>query len=294
MKPAPFEYFAPDSLEAALELKAQHGDEAKPLAGGQSLIPAMNFRVAQPSILIDLNRINELRYIRTNGALRIGAMTVQSTAEHDPQVAKHSPLLHEAIPNIAHSQIRNRGTIGGSIAHADPASELPVVCLALNARMLARSKSAERWIEAKDFFSGLFSTSLQPDELLVEIEFPAMSANTGCAFVEIARRSGDYAMAGLAAMLSLDADGNCRQARLVYLNVGDGPVDAIQASASLAGKPPTDAGFAEAGHIASQKEMSPFGNLHASADYQRHLSAILTERALAKAYERARFASLPK
>lgn len=292
MKPAPFEYFAPDSLEAALELKAQHGDESKALAGGQSLIPAMNFRVAQPSILIDLNRINQLRYIHKNGALRIGSMTVQSAAEHDQMVAQHAPLLHEAIPNIAHSQIRNRGTIGGSIAHADPASELPVVCLALNARMLARSKLAERWIEAKDFFSGLFSTSLQPDELLVEIEFPAMPANAGYAFMEIARRSGDYAMAGLAALLSLDADGNCQHARLVYLNVGDGPVDATQASASLAGRPPTEAAFKEAGQIASQQEMSPFGNLHASADYQRHLSAILTERALAKAYERARYSQV--
>jgi carbon-monoxide dehydrogenase medium subunit len=294
MKPAPFEYFAPETLEAALELKAQHGDEAKALAGGQSLIPAMNFRVAQPSILIDLNRINELRYIHKNGALRIGAMTVQSVAEHDALVAQHAPLLHEAIPNIAHSQIRNRGTIGGSIAHADPASELPVVCITLNARMLARSKSAERWIEAKDFFSGLFSTSLQPDELLVEIEFPIMPANTGYAFMEIARRHGDYAMAGLAALLRLDANGNCEEARLVYLNVGDGPVDAVQASASLTGKPPTEAAFKEAGHIASQQEMSPFGNLHASADYQRHLSTILTGRAMTKAYQRARFSQVPQ
>src|SRR3989304_5516201 len=181
MKPAPFEYFAPDTLEAALELKSQHGDEAKPLAGGQSLIPAMNFRMAQPSILIDLNRINAMRYIRKNGALRMGAMTVQSAAEHDPLVALHAPLLHEAIPNIAHSQIRNRGTIGGSIAHADPASELPVVCLALDARMRAQSKSAERWIEAKDFFAGLFAISLQPDELLVEVEFPGMGQSTGYA-----------------------------------------------------------------------------------------------------------------
>lgn len=293
MKPAPFQYFAPDALEAALELKAQYGDEAKALAGGQSLIPAMNFRVAQPSILIDLNRINGLRYIHKNGALRIGAMTVQSAAEHDPLVAQYAPLLREAIPNIAHSQIRNRGTVGGSIAHADPASELPVVCMALNARMLARSKSAERWIEAKDFFSGLFSTSMQPDELLVEIEFPAIAAKMGFAFMEIARRHGDYAMAGVAALLSVDDEGNCEQARLVYLNVGDRPVEAFQASASLTGKPPIETAFKEAGQIASQQEMSPFGNLHASADYQRHLSAILTERALAKAYERARYSRVP-
>jgi CO/xanthine dehydrogenase FAD-binding subunit len=293
MKPAPFEYFAPDSLEAALELKSKYGDEAKALAGGQSLIPAMNFRVAQPSILIDLNRINELRYIRKNGALRLGTMTVQSTAEHDSLVAQHAPLLHEAIPNIAHSQIRNRGTIGGSIAHADPASELPVVCIAMNARMLARNKPGERWIDAKDFFSGLFSTALQPDELLIEIEFPSMAANTGYAFMEIARRHGDYAMAGVAALLGLKADGNCESARLVYLNVGDGPVDASQASANLIGKKPSAEAFKEAARIASQQDMSPFGNLHASADYQRHLSAILTERALTKALERARFSQVP-
>jgi carbon-monoxide dehydrogenase medium subunit len=287
MKPAPFEYYAPDSLEAALELKAQYGDEGKALAGGQSLIPAMNFRVAQPALLIDLNRVQELRYIRKqNGDLRIGAMTVQSQAEHDGLVAKHAPLLHETIPNIAHSQIRNRGTIGGSLAHADPAAELPVIALALDAKLRAQSKKGERWIEAKDFFAGLFANSMHADELLVEIAFPELPANTGWAFMEIARRHGDYAMAGLAALLTLDKDGNCSKARLVYLNVGDGPVDAVQAAASLAGKKPSAAAFKEAGQNASQKDMSPFGNLHATPEYQRHLSAVLTERALAKAFER--------
>jgi CO/xanthine dehydrogenase FAD-binding subunit len=289
MKPAPFEYFAPNTLEAALELKAKYGDEAKALAGGQSLIPAMNFRVAQPTILIDLNRINDLRYIRKNGSLHIGAMTVQSQAEHDELVAEHTPLLHEAIPNIAHPQIRNRGTIGGSIAHADPASELPVVCLALDAKMRAQNKKGDRWIDADKFFAGLFATALQDDELLVEVAFPERSANTGFSFLEIARRHGDYAMAGLATTLTLDAQGVIQSARLVYLNVGDGPVDAKQAAASLIGESPTAPVFKEAGRIASQNEMSPFGNLHASADYQQHLSAVLTERALAKAAERARF-----
>lgn len=293
MKPAPFEYFAPDTLEAALDLKAQHGDEAKALAGGQSLIPAMNFRVAQPSILIDLNRIDSLRYIHKNGALRMGAMTVQSAAEHSELVAQHTPLLHEALPNIAHSQIRNRGTIGGSIAHADPASELPVVCIALNARMRAQSQAGERWIEAKDFFAGLFATSLQADEFLVEIEFPTKAANTGYAFMEIARRHGDYAMAGVAAVVTLDEQGKCATARLVFLNVGDGPVDATQAAASLVSKQLSEAAYKEAATLASQNDMEPFGNLHASADYQRRLSAILTERVLAKATERARFAQVP-
>lgn len=281
MKPAPFEYYAPETLEAALELKAQNGDEGKALAGGQSLIPAMNFRVAQPTLLIDLNRISELRYVRRhNGDVRMGAMTLQSAAERDELVATHTPLLHEAIPNIAHPQIRNRGTIGGSIAHADPASELPVVATALKARMRAQSARGERWIDSKDFFAGLFTTALQPEELLVEIAFPEQEEKTGYAFLEIARRSGDYAMAGVGAVLTLDENGNCAEARLVYLNVGDGPVDAVQAAASLQGKKPGEAAFKEAGKIASQEDMNPFGNLHASADYQRHLSAVLTERAL--------------
>ncbi len=276
MKPAPFEYFVPDTLEAAVALKAEHGDEAKPLAGGQSLIPAMNFRVAQPSILIDLNRIDDLRYIRKNGTLSIGAMTVQSKAEADPAIAKLAPLLHEAIPNIAHAQIRNRGTIGGSIAHADPAAELPVVCLALKARMRTQSKDGERWIEAKDFFSGLFETALNPIELLTEIEFPKMPPHSGYAFMELARRHGDYAMAGVAVVLTLAPDGKCRDVRLVYLNVGDGPLEAANAEASLKGHKPTAKAIIEAGRIASQKDMAPFGNLHASAEYQRHLSAVLT------------------
>lgn len=291
MKPAPFEYHAPTTLEAALELKAEHGDDGKPLAGGQSLIPAMNFRVAQPSLLIDLNHVPELRYIsKPNGAVHIGSMTLQSTAERDPLVAEHTPLLHEAIPNIAHPQIRNRGTIGGSLAHADPASELPVVALALGARFRAQSKAGERWIEAKDFFAGLFATTLQPDELLVEIAFPTKKARTGYCFTEVARRHGDYAMAGLAAVVTLGADDKISEARLVYLNVGDGPLDAANAAASLAGQTPSAAAFKEAGRIASQEDMSPYGNIHATPEYQRHLSAVLTERALHIATERAKAA----
>lgn len=286
MKPAPFNYFAPASLEEALALKAQHGEEAKALAGGQSLIPAMNFRVAQPAILVDLNRIASLRDIRKNGALTIGAMTTQSTAEKNPLVAEHVPLLHEALPNIAHPQIRNRGTIGGSVAHADPAAELPVVCLALGARMLAQSQSGERWIEAQEFFSGLFSTALAADELLTAVEFPLVEERTGYAFLEVARRHGDYAMAGLAAVLSLDENGLCRQARLVYLNVGDGPLEATQAAASLQGQKPSAKAFQDAGKIASQEDMQPFGNLHASPQYQQHLSAVLTQRALHLALDR--------
>lgn len=291
MKPAPFEYHAPTSLEAALELKAEHGDEGKPLAGGQSLIPAMNFRVAQPSLLIDLNSVSELRHIsKPNGAVHLGSMTLQSSAERNSLIAEHVPLLHEAIPNIAHPQIRNRGTIGGSLAHADPASELPVVALALEARFRAQSKSGERWIEAKDFFAGLFATTLQPDELLVEIAFPSKTARTGYCFTEVARRHGDYAMAGLAAIVELDTNDKITAAKLVYLNVGDGPVDASRAAASLIGSTLNAAAFKEAGRIASHEDMHPYGNVHATPEYQRHLSAVLTERALATATQRAKAA----
>jgi carbon-monoxide dehydrogenase medium subunit len=287
MKPAPFEYHAPRTLEEALSLKREHGDEGKALAGGQSLIPAMNFRVAQPSLLIDLNKLEDLRGIRKeNGELRIGAMTRQSTAEHDDLVAKHSPLLHEAIPNIAHSQIRNRGTIGGSLAHADPASELPAVALALGSRFRAQNADGERWLEVGDFFAGMFYVGLEPDELLVEIAFPEMAPNTGWAFMEIARRAGDYAMAGLAALLTMEGD-KIDKAKLVYLNVGDGPVEAVQAQNSLQGVAANEAAFAEAAALASQEDIDPYGNVHASPEYQRHLVNVLTQRALAKALERA-------
>ena len=234
MKPAPFEYYPPASLEEALTLKNQHGDEAKILAGGQSLVPAMNFRVVQPNILIDLNRVAELSYIREEReTLRIGAMARERHLEFDPLIGKRIPLLHEAVPFIAHPQIRNRGTIGGSIVHADPAAELPMLMLALSARLKGKNKMGERWIDAKDFFAGMFTTALEPDEILVEIELPFMPPCTGWSFTEVAPRMGDYAMMGVAALVTLDESGKCTAAKLVYLNAGDGPVDAAEAAQML-------------------------------------------------------------
>jgi CO/xanthine dehydrogenase FAD-binding subunit len=289
MKPAPFKYFAPHSLEEALELKKEHGDDAKILAGGQSLIPAMNFRLAQPSILIDLNKIDTLRKIeKQNGSVHIGAMTLQAVVEKSKLVKKHNPLLFETMPNIAHPQIRNRGTIGGSLAHADPASELPVVAYSTKARFKAKSSSAERWLEFEEFFAGMFTINLNEDEILTKIEFPDLSKNQGWAFLEIARRKGDYAMAGLAATISLDADNKINNADLVYLNVGDGPVRAEEAIGKLIGTKGSKKDFTEAARIASEKEISPFGNVHASAQFQRHLSKTLSERALAIALKRAK------
>jgi carbon-monoxide dehydrogenase medium subunit len=288
MKPAPFEYYAPTALEEALDLKRQHGDEAKILAGGQSLVPAMNFRVVQPGMLIDLNRVPELGYIHEEpDKFRIGAMTRERQLELNSSIAQRVPLLHEAAPHIAHPQIRNRGTIGGSIVNADPAAELPVLMLALEARLKARNASGERWVNARDFFVGMFTTALEPDEILVEIELPLMPPRTGWSFLEVAPRAGDYAMMGLAALVTLDDAGICRKAKLVYLNAGDGPVEAMAASQLLEGEAVDDKLIEAAAQIASSQEITPFGNIHASEEYQRHLARVLTKKALRIAIERA-------
>lgn len=292
MKPAPFEYLAPDSLDAALEALAGsggNGGDTKLLAGGQSLIPVMNFRLAQPAFLVDLNRVRELDYVREmDGGLRIGAMTRQRTLERDPLIARLSPLLAETVPFIAHPQIRNRGTVGGSLAHADPAAELPAVAVALDARFRLRRTGGERWVEARDFFNGLFSTMLEPDEMLVEVALPAPPPRTGWAFLEVARRHGDYAQVGVAARVTLDDAGKCREARLVYLSVGDGPVEARGAAGLLAGTGLGDEAIAAAADKASRDEMEPTGDIHASADFKRHLARVVTGRVLRRAFARAK------
>jgi carbon-monoxide dehydrogenase medium subunit len=288
MKPAPFEYHVPDSLEQALDLMSQHADDAKILAGGQSLVPAMNFRIAQPGMLIDLNRVAELSYVREEGTvIRIGAMSRERHVEFDPSIAKHLPLLHEAAPNIAHPQIRNRGTIGGSIVNADPAAELPVLMLALDARLKVMNVSGERWIDAKDFFIGMFTTAVEPDEILVEIELPFMTERTGWSFMEVAPRAGDYALMGVAAQVTLDEDGKCINAKLVYLNAGDGPVDAKDAAQSLVGEKLDDTLIEAAASMASEKEITPYGNVHTSPEFQTHLAKVLTRKTLKQALQLA-------
>ena len=288
MKPAPFEYHAPDLLDQALDLMNQHAGKAKVLAGGQSLVPAMNFRVVQPSVLIDLNRVAEWSYIREAGnVIRIGAMARERHLEFDASIAKRAPLLHEAVPFIAHPQIRDRGTIGGSLVHADPAAELPMLMIALRARLKAKNISGERWIDAQDFFVGMFTTALEPDEILVEIELPFMSSRTGWSFMEVAPRAGDYALMGVAALVTLDEAGKCKQAKLVYLNAGEGPMDAKESAKLLVGETLNDTLIESAAVLASEKEINPFGNIHASADFQRHLAKVLTKNALKQAIQRA-------
>ena len=288
MKPAAFEYHVPDSIEQALSLLREYGDDAKLLAGGQSLVPAMNFRIVQPNVLIDLNRIGELSFISEAGAaFRIGAMTRERHLESDPLIAKRTPLLEEAVQFIAHPQIRNRGTIGGSIVNADPAAELPVLMLALNARLKARNVSGERWIAAQDFFVGMFTTALAPDEILVEIELPFMSPHTGWSFMEVAPRAGDYALMGVAVMVTLDDHNKCKKAKLVYLNAGDGPVDAKESAKLLEGEALNDKLIESTAALASEKEINPFGNIHTSSEFQRHLANVLTKKALKQATQRA-------
>ena len=288
MKPAPFEYFAPTTLDEALSLKNQHGDAAQLLAGGQSLVPSMNFRVVQPGVLIDLNRVEELSYIREEvETIRTGAMARERHLEFDALIEKRLPLIHEAVPFIAHPQIRNRGTIGGSIVHADPAAELPMLMVASRARLKGKSTQGERWIDAKDFFAGMFTTALGTDEILVEIEMPFNPPRTGWSFLEVAPRMGDYAMMGVAALVTLDEAGKCTSAKLVYLNAGDGPVDATEAANMLAGETINDALIESAAAHAGEKEINPYGNMHASVDFQRHLAKVLTRQALKTALQRA-------
>lgn len=289
MKPAPFKYHAPASVEETLAHLAQYGFDAKVLAGGQSLVPVMNFRLAQPSVLIDLNRVSELFFIRpdSNGGLRLGTMTRQAQVEHDAIVAERAPLVHEAMPLVAYPQIRSRGTFGGSVAHADPSAEIPALCVALKGRFRLCNQAGERWVPADEFYIALFTTALQPDELLVEIALPGMPPRSGWSFQEVSRRHHDFAMVGAATAVTLDETGLCREVRLAFLSVGEGPVIAWQAAEVLRGQAPTLEAIREAAEIAAKADIDPGSDVHASADYRRHLARVLAERTLAQAFERA-------
>ncbi len=285
MKPAPFEYRAPDTLQEALTLLAENGFDAKLLAGGQSLIPVMNFRLAQPGVIIDLNRVSGLDQIDvlSDGQVSIGAMVRQATLEKSDLIRTRLPLLHQTIPFIAHPQIRNRGTIGGSLAHADPAAELPVISVALQAQFKLQNQSGERLVGAESFYKALFETELGEDEILTEVIFPATPTRTGYAFHELARRHGDYAQAGAAAVITLDEAGRCQNARLVFLNVGDIPMIASQAADMLTGNQLNDSLIEAAARHAADHEIEPGGDVHASAAYKRHLAFVLGKRAIYQA-----------
>jgi CO/xanthine dehydrogenase FAD-binding subunit len=286
VKPAPFDYYRPRSVDEALDLLAAHGPDAKPLAGGQSLIPAMNFRLATPAVLVDLNEVAGLSTLTANdGVLRIGGMTRHRTLECSEAVAHEAPLLAAAMPFIAHAAIRTRGTLGGSLAHADPAAELPAVMLALEAVFTLRSRQGTRTVAAGDFFAGLFTTALQAGELLTDAAIPGRPPRSAYAFQEVARRHGDYALAGAAAAVSVDERGRCTTARVALLSVADRPVLAAQASRALIGERPTADAIRGAAEAAAAHDIDPPADIHASSAYRRRLAAVLTRRVLERAFQ---------
>ena len=290
MKPPPFDYYNPSSIDDALTHLTEHGYDAKALAGGQSLIPMLNFRLAQPAVIVDLNNISELAYIRPdeNGGLQLGAMTRHYQVENDPLVAERAPLVSEAMPQIATTQIRSRGTFGGSIAHADPSAELVAISVTLDADFKLRSQTGTRQVKAADFFLGMFTTQLEPEELLVEVTIPAMPARTGWALKEIARRPHDFALVGVAALVSMDARDRVSEARIVLFSVGDGPVVAHNAADLLKGETPNTELIRAAANAAGTDDVDPSSDIHASASYRRQLVKVLTRQALETAAARAR------
>jgi carbon-monoxide dehydrogenase medium subunit len=288
MKSAPFEYFAPDTVAEAASILRRFDGEAKVLAGGQSLVPLLNMRLARPQALVDLNRIPGLDGIREeDGRLVIGAMTRQRDVEKSNLVARAQPLLKEAVHQIAHPQIRNRGTVGGSLAHADPAAELPAVALALGAEFQATGPGGERTVPAEQFFTTFLTTTLQPDDVLTAIRFPKQVPNSGWSVKEVARRHGDFALAGAAVTLSLDGD-RCSDARIALFGVGATPVRAREAEDALRGESASDMALDAAAAKASSQIEEPLTDIHASSEFRRHLAKVMTRRALAQAVARAR------
>ncbi len=286
MKPARFEYFCPRTVDEAAGLLARYGDEAKVLAGGQSLVPLMNMRLARPAIVIDINRVDALAYLHEqDGVLLIGALTRQRAAERSPVVAERCPILRDALRLVGHAQIRNRGTIGGSVAHADPAAELTAVLLALGGAVTARSATATRAIAAADLFVTYLTTSLDPRELITEVRIPVTPRGAGWSWMEIARRHGDFALAGVGVVLALRG-GAVAEARIGLTGVGPTPVRATDAERLLAGQRPSETLWADAAE-AVRAAVTPDGDIHASADYRKHVAGVLTRRALAEAHSRA-------
>lgn len=291
MKPPPFAYTDPETLPEAVETLGQHGEDAKLLAGGQSLVPLLNMRLAQPEVLIDLNRIDALSYIRRESregvpGVAIGAMTRQNAVERSADVRSSVPLLAEGLGWVGHPQIRNRGTVGGSIAHADPAAELPLLFQVLDGMATVRNASGTRTVAASDFFVYTFTPALEPDEILTEVWFPARAARTGHAFLEVARRHGDFALVAVAATVGLGDEGTIAGARIALGGAAPVPMRPTRAEESLQGQPAGTDLFRAAGALASA-DSDPTGDIHADAEYRREVVGTLTARALTVAYERA-------
>lgn len=281
MKPAPFEYVRPASVEQAIDALVEGGPGARVLAGGQSLIPTLNFRLAEPSLLVDLAALDGLRGVRPaeDGGLTIGAMTRQRTIERSDLVRERAPLVSETMAWVAHPQIRNRGTLGGSLAHADPAAELPAVMLALDATFHLHGPAGHRRIPAREFYVGLFETALAPNEILVDIELPAPHPSSRFALEEVSRRHGDFALAGVAVALTRAGDGSTEDVAIGLFSVGDRPTLSEAGAGVLKGRP-LDAGAIAEAADATAAGLDPPGDIHATAAYRRHLVRVLARRAL--------------
>src|ERR687891_492570 len=286
MKPPRFEYTVPRRTDEVVTLLAQHGDRAKVLAGGQSLVPLLNFRLAQPEVLVDVNRVAELAYIRpVDSGLAFGGFTRQPAVERPEAVRTGLPVVAEACRLIGHLPIRHRGTIGGSLAHADPASELPAVMVALEADFTAVKRGGHRTLPADSFFTGLFATALDPDEMLVEIHVPALPSRTGGAFVEIARRAGDFALVGVAALVTLDDARRATRARLGLCGAGPRPRRAREAEGVLIGQRPEGRVLDDAADRAAAATDPP-DDIHASAAFRRKLARHVARQAIELAAQR--------
>jgi len=287
MKPPRFDYLAPRTLDEALAHLHHHGDQAKILAGGQSLIPMLNFRLAHPGVVVDVNRLTELAYLRQHdGGVAVGALTRQHAVERSELIRARVPVVAEACRFIGHAPIRHRGTFGGNLAHADPASELPAVMVALEAEMAVASRAGSRSVPAGQFFTGPLTTALRADEMLTEIRIPAPPPRTGGAFVEMARRAGDFALVGVAALITLDGAGTCERVRIALCGVGPTPVRARAAEDALTGQAPTATALAAAADRAAAAT-SPPSDVHGSAEFRKKLARHFARQALAAAIQRS-------
>jgi CO/xanthine dehydrogenase FAD-binding subunit len=280
MKPAKFDYFAPTSLDEALQLLGQYGSDAKVLAGGQSLMPLMAMRLVRPAVVIDINRIAGLAGISADDeAITLGALTRQRALERSGLVQESLPLVAAAIPHIGHFQIRNRGTVGGSLAHADPAAEIPALCLALDAEFTVVSSAGERTASARDFFVGLLTTALEPEQMLYQVRIPRLSGRWRWGFREVSRRDGDFAMVGAIALVRLDDQEVCQEARITMFGVGETPLRINQAEEALRGGKVDDEARRAAAALVSGA-VAPGSDIHASAEYRTEVSGVMARRAL--------------
>mgnify|MGYP001336627779 CR=1 FL=1 len=287
MKPAAFEYERPTTIQEAVAALDRHGDNAKVLAGGQSLIPMMNLRLVQVSHLVDIGRLESLRGIEVaDGTLRIGALTTHNTLLGSPVIAQVCPLIAEAYHEVAHHSVRNRGTLGGSLCHNDPASEMPLIMSVLGATLVAQSSSGQRRISVEEFLQGDFTTALEANELLVAITLPLPPKSHGYAFLEVAQRKGDFALVACAALLEV-RDGLCRSVRIGYRNIGHETVRLPVIEGMMEGQAPTATLIAEAAAAAADASDPP-ADIHATSDYRRHIVKVLTERVLTRSIERAK------